>query len=88
LLKDPEILILDEATSALDSQSEKAVQMALESLMRNRTSLVVAHRLSTVMHADKIVVLEKGKIIEIGKHQELIAKGGLYAKLIQLQELG
>jgi subfamily B ATP-binding cassette protein MsbA len=62
--------------------------MALESLMRNRTSLVVAHRLSTVMHADKIVVLEKGKIIEIGKHQELIAKGGLYAKLIQLQELG
>jgi subfamily B ATP-binding cassette protein MsbA len=81
-------LILDEATSALDSQSEKAVQMALESLMRNRTSLVVAHRLSTVMHADKIVVLEKGKIIEIGKHQELIAKGGLYAKLIQLQELG
>jgi len=88
LLKDPEILILDEATSALDSQSEKAVQMALESLMRNRTSLIVAHRLSTVMHADKIVVLEKGKIIEIGKHQELIAKGGLYAKLIQLQELG
>lgn len=88
LLKDPEILILDEATSALDSQSEKAVQMALEILMRNRTSLVVAHRLSTVMHADKIVVLEKGKIIEIGKHQELIAKGGLYAKLIQLQELG
>ena len=88
MLKDPEILILDEATSALDSQSEKAVQMALESLMRNRTSLVVAHRLSTVMHADKIVVLEKGKIIEIGKHQELIAKGGLYAKLIQLQELG
>ena len=88
LLKDPEILILDEATSALDSQSEKAVQMALEGLMRNRTSLVVAHRLSTVMHADKIVVLEKGKIIEIGKYQELIAKGGLYAKLIQLQELG
>lgn len=87
LLKDPEILILDEATSALDSQSEKAVQMALESLMRNRTSLIVAHRLSTVMHADKIVVLEKGKIIEIGKHQELIAKGGLYSKLIQLQEL-
>jgi ATP-binding cassette, subfamily B, bacterial MsbA len=88
LLKDPEILILDEATSALDSQSEKAVQMALESLMRNRTSLIVAHRLSTVMHADKIVVLDKGKIVEIGKHQELIAKGGLYYNLIQLQELG
>jgi len=88
LLKDPEILILDEATSALDSQSEKAVQMALESLMRNRTSLIVAHRLSTVMHADKIVVLDKGKIVEIGTHQELIGKGGLYYNLIQLQELG
>ena len=88
LLKDPEILILDEATSALDSQSEKAVQMALEGLMRNRTSLIVAHRLSTVMHADKIVVLDKGKIVEVGKHQELIAKGGLYYNLIQLQELG
>lgn len=88
LLKDPEILILDEATSALDSQSEKAVQMALESLMRNRTSLIVAHRLSTVMHADKIVVLDKGKVVEIGNHQELIGKGGLYYNLIQLQELG
>ncbi len=88
LLKDPEILILDEATSALDSQSEKAVQMALEGLMRNRTSLIVAHRLSTVMHADKIVVLDKGKIVEMGTHQELIGKGGLYYNLIQLQELG
>lgn len=88
LLKDPEILILDEATSALDSQSEKAVQMALESLMLNRTSLIVAHRLSTVMHADKIVVLDKGKVVEIGNHQELIGKGGLYYNLIQLQELG
>ncbi len=88
LLKDPEILILDEATSALDSQSEKAVQLALEGLMRNRTSLIVAHRLSTVMHADKIVVLDRGKIVEVGTHQELIAKGGLYNTLIQLQELG
>jgi len=87
LLKDPEILILDEATSALDSQSEKAVQKALETLMENRTSIVIAHRLSTVMHADKIVVLDKGEIVEIGTHQELIANKKLYYSLIQLQEL-
>jgi subfamily B ATP-binding cassette protein MsbA len=87
LLKDPEILILDEATSALDSQSEKAVQKALETLMKNRTSIVIAHRLSTVMHADKIVVLDRGEIVEIGTHQELIANKKLYYSLIQLQEL-
>lgn len=87
LLKDPEILILDEATSALDSQSEKAVQKALETLMRNRTSIVIAHRLSTVMHADKIVVLDRGEIVEVGTHQELIANQKLYYSLIQLQEL-
>lgn len=88
LLKNPEILILDEATSALDSQSEKAVQEALETLMANRTSLVIAHRLSTVMHADKIIVLDKGKVVELGNHKELIAQKGLYYNLIQLQELG
>lgn len=88
LLRNPQILILDEATSALDSHSEKIVQEALEVLKRNRTSLIVAHRLSTVMHADKIVVLERGKIIEVGTHLELISKGGMYASLIQLQELG
>ncbi len=88
LLRDPQILILDEATSALDSHSEKIVQEALEVLKKNRTSLIIAHRLSTVMHADKIVVLERGKIIEIGNHVELISKGGMYASLIQLQELG
>lgn len=87
LLKDPEILILDEATSALDSQSEKAVQKALETLMKNRTSIVIAHRLSTVMHADKIVVLDRGEIVEVGTHQELIANHKLYYNLIQLQEL-
>ena len=87
LLKDPEILILDEATSALDSQSEKAVQKALETLMKNRTSIVIAHRLSTVMHADKIVVLDRGEIVEVGTHQELIANKKLYYSLIQLQEL-
>ena len=87
LLKDPEILILDEATSALDSQSEKQVQMALELLMKERTSIIIAHRLSTVMHADRIVVLDSGAIVEVGNHQELLAKEGLYAKLIKLQEL-
>lgn len=88
LLKNPEILILDEATSALDSQSEKAVQEALETLMANRTSLVIAHRLSTVMHANKIIVMDKGKVVEMGNHKELIAQKGLYYNLIQLQELG
>ena len=88
LLRNPQILILDEATSALDSHSEKVVQEALEVLKMNRTSLVIAHRLSTVMHADKIVVLEKGKIVEMGTHLELLSNGGLYSSLIQLQELG
>jgi len=87
LLKNPEILILDEATSALDSQSEKAVQLALEKLMKNRTSIIIAHRLSTVTHADKILVMDKGRIVEIGKHEELLSKDGLYAQLIKLQEL-
>ena len=87
LLKNPEILILDEATSALDSQSEKAVQLALEKLMKNRTSIIIAHRLSTVTHADRILVMDKGKIVESGKHEELLARNGLYAQLIKLQEL-
>jgi subfamily B ATP-binding cassette protein MsbA len=88
LLKNPEILILDEATSALDSQSEKAVQAALETLMSNRTSLVIAHRLSTVIHADRIIVLDRGRVLETGNHKDLLAQKGLYYNLIQLQELG
>ncbi len=87
LLKDPEILILDEATSALDSESEKAVQGALEKLMENRTSIVIAHRLSTITHANTIIVMDKGEISETGTHQELLKTGGIYAKLIQLQTL-
>jgi subfamily B ATP-binding cassette protein MsbA len=87
LLKDPEILILDEATSALDSQSEKAVQEALELLMKDRTSIIVAHRLSTVVHADLIVVMDKGRMIESGTHNELLEQKGMYYNLIQLQQL-
>ena len=84
LLKNAPVLILDEATSALDSESERHVQAALETLMQGRTTLVIAHRLSTVEKADRIVVMDKGRIAEMGTHAELIAKGGLYAKLHQL----
>jgi len=85
LLKDAPILILDEATSSLDSESERAVQDALETLMRNRTTLVIAHRLSTVRRADKIIVLVRGRIIEEGTHEELFARGQEYRKLYDLQ---
>jgi ABC-type multidrug transport system fused ATPase/permease subunit len=87
ILKNPQILILDEATSALDSESEKLVQEALDRLMVGRTSVVIAHRLSTIRNADKIIVLQHGEILEQGKHQELIEKGGLYADLVQLQSM-
>jgi len=85
LLKDPPILILDEATSALDAESETLVQQALERLMRGRTSLVIAHRLATVRAADRIVVLDRGRIVEHGTHRDLLARRGLYAHLHELQ---
>ena len=85
LLKDPRILILDEATSALDTESERWVQAALERLMQGRTSFVIAHRLSTVQRADRILVLQGGRIVESGRHAELLAQGGLYAHLWSLQ---
>lgn len=85
ILKNPRILILDEATSALDTESEKLVQQALDKLMLDRTSFVIAHRLSTVQRADMIVVLEKGAIVEKGSHRELLASNGLYSKLHQIQ---
>ncbi|MEX0275800.1 MAG: ABC transporter ATP-binding protein [Flavobacteriaceae bacterium] len=87
VLKNPPIMILDEATSALDTESERLVQDALEKMMQNRTSLVIAHRLSTIQNADTIVVLQKGKIVEQGSHNELMAKNGMYKKLVEMQTL-
>lgn len=85
VLKNPPIMILDEATSALDTESERLVQQALENMMKNRTSVVIAHRLSTIQNADEIVVMQKGEIVEQGKHQELISKNGVYKKLVEMQ---
>jgi subfamily B ATP-binding cassette protein MsbA len=87
VLKNPPIMILDEATSALDTESEKLVQVALENMMKNRTSVVIAHRLSTIQNADWIVVMQKGKIVEQGTHENLLKQNGTYAKLVSLQTL-
>jgi ATP-binding cassette, subfamily B, bacterial MsbA len=85
LLKDAPVLLLDEATSALDSESERFIQQSLDRLMSDRTTFVVAHRLSTIERADRIVVLEAGRIVEIGSHQDLLARNGLYAHLHSIQ---
>ena len=85
VLKNPPIMILDEATSALDTESERLVQVALENMMKNRTSIVIAHRLSTIQNADEIIVMQKGEIVEQGKHNELLEKNGTYKKLVDMQ---
>lgn len=87
ILNDPPIMIMDEATSALDTESERLVQDALEKLTEGRTSFVIAHRLSTVQHADRIVVIDRGEIVEMGNHNELLEKNGLYKRLVDLQDL-
>ena len=85
LLKDPSVLVLDEATSALDAESEHLVQEALDRLMEGRTTLVIAHRLSTVKDADRVLVLDGGRVVEQGNHEELLARDGLYKKLVERQ---
>jgi len=85
VLRDPAVLLLDEATSALDAESERMVQRALERLMKGRTTIVIAHRLATVLKADRIVVLEEGRVVDIGTHGELMGRGGLYGRLARLQ---
>jgi ABC-type multidrug transport system fused ATPase/permease subunit len=87
ILKNPPILILDEATSALDTESERMVQDALEKLMQNRTTVAIAHRLSTIRHADEICVLHEGRIVERGRHEELLALNGYYKKLCDMQQM-
>jgi ATP-binding cassette subfamily B protein len=86
LLKNPGILIFDEATSALDSKSEKAIQAELDRIAADRTALIIAHRLSTVVDADEILVLEHGRIVERGRHRDLLARGGVYASMWALQQ--
>ena len=85
LVRDAPILLLDEATSALDAENERLVQAALDQAMEGRTTIVIAHRLATVLRADRIVVMEEGKVVQEGTHQSLIAQGGLYARLAELQ---
>ena len=85
LLRDPKILILDEATSSIDTQTELAIQIALKRILAGRTAFIIAHRLSTIKRADRIVVIDGGRIVDEGKHGELLAKGGLYRRLYESQ---
>jgi ATP-binding cassette, subfamily B, bacterial len=85
ILKNPPLLLLDEATSALDAESERMVQAALQAAMKGRTTIVIAHRLATVLSADRIVVMEAGHIVDAGRHGELVERGGLYARLAAMQ---
>ena len=85
VLRNPAILLLDEATSALDAESELAVQQALDRLMKGRTTLVIAHRLATVQKADRIVVIDHGQVVDVGRHGDLVRRDGLYARLAELQ---
>jgi len=85
ILRDPKILLLDEATSALDAQSEYLVQQALDELMKNRTTFIIAHRLATVAHVDRIAVFDHGKLVDVGSHQALLKSSPLYARLAELQ---
>ena len=85
VLRDPPILVLDEATSALDTETERAVQAALDELARGRTTVAIAHRLSTVRDAEQIAVLDRGRLVELGDHDELIAAGGRYAAMVAVQ---
>ena len=87
ILQDPQILLLDEATSALDAESERVVQEALDRAMRGRTTLVIAHRLSTVVNADEVIVLQEGTVVERGTHKELVGSSGLYSELVSAQAL-
>ena len=88
MVKNPELLIFDEATSALDNESEKVVQEAIDNAMEDRTSLVVAHRLSTIKNADKIIVMERGMVVESGNHEELLVRNGIYKMLYDIQFAG
>jgi ATP-binding cassette subfamily B protein len=88
LIVDPDILVFDEATSSLDYESERSIQLAMRSIFGTRTTIIIAHRLSTVREADKIVVLDRGQIVEIGNHDELLNQGGIYHRLHSLQETG
>jgi ATP-binding cassette subfamily B (MDR/TAP) protein 1 len=87
LIRNPQILLLDEATSALDTESEKSVQAALDRAMRGRTTIAVAHRLSTIQRADVIIVIDKGRVAEQGTHSELLSKKGLYYDMVKMQSL-